>query len=35
MSQLLTAFEVEKDVKNLRNAVKGAGTDNEVCYLKT
>jgi hypothetical protein len=27
MSQLLTAFEVEKDVKTLRNAVKGAGTD--------
>ncbi|ORX52236.1 Annexin [Piromyces finnis] len=29
MSQLLTAFEVEKDVKTLRNAVKGAGTDYE------
>jgi len=27
MSQLLTAFEVEKDVKTLRNAMKGAGTD--------
>jgi len=30
MSQLLTAFEVEKDVKTLRNAVKGAGTDYQV-----
>jgi len=28
-SQLLTAFEVERDVKNLRNAMKGVGTDEQ------
>jgi len=27
--QLLTAFEVERDVKTLRNAMKGAGTDEQ------
>jgi len=29
-NNLLTAFQVEKDVKTLRNAVKGAGTDEQV-----
>ncbi|KAG4083923.1 Annexin [Neocallimastix lanati (nom. inval.)] len=29
-NNLLTAFQVEKDVKTLRNAMKGAGTDEQV-----
>jgi len=32
-NSLLTAFQVEKDVKTLRNAMKGAGTDEQVYIL--